>query len=240
VQRNVGDLLGLGSIDNANRASGDRQADYVNALALFAATVEKICEDMLFLQRDEIGEAGERFHYGKVGSSTMAQKRNPSHAMNMTGLARLIRSRAPLAVESTIRKDEGDGSGNNVLDLLIPETSILAVSLAGGLAKLIEGMEVHPAAMRRNLDASRGMIMSEAVMMALGPKIGRGVAHHVLYDAAVETVRSGRSLQDVLGERPECAGVDVAALTDPANYLGESAAYIEEEVRAATSVIGSE
>jgi adenylosuccinate lyase len=233
VQEKVGELLGLGSIDNANRASADRLADYVNTLALFAATVEKICEDMLFLQRDEIAEASERFHYGKVGSSTMAQKRNPSHAMNLVGVARLLRSRAPLAVESMIRKDEGDGSGNNVMDIVVPEVAILAVSLAGGLARLIEGLEVDPAAMRRNLAASRGQIMSEAVMMSLGPKLGRGVAHHLLYDAAVESVRSGRTLADVLGERPELADVDIGALTDPAGYLGEAVNYVLAETKAA-------
>jgi adenylosuccinate lyase len=234
VQEKVGALLGLGSIDNANRASADRQADLVNTLALFAATVEKICEDMLFLQRDEIGEASERFHYGKVGSSTMAQKRNPSHAMNLIGLARLLRSRAPLAVESMIRKDEGDGSGNNVMDVVLPEASILAASLAGGLGRLIEGLDIDATAMRRNLGASRGLIMSEAVMMALGPKLGRGTAHHLLYDAAVESVRSGRTLAEVLGERPELAGVDLDALTDPASYLGETVDYILAETTAAT------
>jgi adenylosuccinate lyase len=233
VQEKVGALLGLGSIDNANRASADRQADLVNTLALFAATIEKICEDMLFMQRDEIGEASERFHYGKVGSSTMAQKRNPSHAMNLIGLARLLRSRAPVAVESMIRKDEGDGSGNNVMDVVLPEVSILAASLASGLARLIEGLDIDAAAMRRNLAASRGLIMSEAVMMALGPKLGRGVAHHLLYDAAVESVRSGRTLAEVLGERPELADVDLGALTDPARYLGEAADYILTETKTA-------
>jgi adenylosuccinate lyase len=229
VQEKVGELLGLGSIDNANRASADRLADYVNTLALFAATVEKICEDMLFMQRDEIAEASEHFHYGKVGSSTMAQKRNPSHAMNLVGMARMLRSRAPLAVESMIRKDEGDGSGNNIMDIIVPEVSILAVSLANGLAKLIEGMEVNTAAMKRNLSASRGQIMSEAVMMALGPKLGRGVAHHLLYDAAVESVRSGRTLTEVLSEQPELADVNVSALTDAAGYLGEAVDYVLAE-----------
>jgi adenylosuccinate lyase len=133
-----------------------------------------------------------------------------------------------------IRKDEGDGSGNNVMDVVLPEASILAASLAGGLARLIEGLDIDATAMRRNLGASRGLIMSEAVMMALGPKLGRGTAHHLLYDAAVESVRSGRTLAEVLGERPELAGVDLDALTDPASYLGETVDYILAETTAAT------
>jgi adenylosuccinate lyase len=236
VQARVGALLGLGSSDTANRSCGDRFAAYVSALSLFAPTVERICEDVLFLQRDEIAEASEAFHYGKVGSSTMAQKRNPSFGMNLTGVARLLRHRAPLAMEAMIRKDEGDGAGSNVMDTVLPEASILAISLATGLAKLMEGLEVFPAAMKRNLEASRGMIMSEAVMMKLGPKLGRGEAHHLLYDAAVEAVRSGRHLREVLAGKPELKGVDVDALLDPAGYLGEIVAMVEEEAQLAKRI----
>jgi adenylosuccinate lyase len=231
VQAGVAKLLGLSSSDTANRSCGDRYASYINALALFAPTVERICEDVLFLQRDEIQEASEAFHYGKVGSSTMAQKRNPSFGMNLTGVARLLRHRAPLAMEAMIRKDEGDGAGSNVMDTVLPEASILAISLAKGLAKLMDGLEVFPEAMKRNLEASRGMIMSEAVMMKLGPKLGRGEAHHLLYDAAVEAVASGRHLREVLAGKAELKGVDIAALLDPAGYLGEIAKMVEDEAR---------
>ena len=220
------------------RCSGDRVAEVVAVLALFAATVEKIALEVVFLQRDEVAEVSERFHYGKVGSSTMAQKRNPAHALNLVGMARLLRSRAPAATESMVRMDEGDSGASNVLDVIMPEVAILGVSLASGLGRLIDGLEVDAGAMRRNLDISRGLIMSEAVMMELGERIGRGQAHHLLYDAAVESVESGLALAEVLASRPECAGMDMTALLDPARYLGEASDCIEDEARKAGVGLG--
>ena len=238
VQDRVAALLGLGSIDVPMRSSCDRMAEVVAVLALFAATVERIALDVVFLQRDEVAEVSERFHYGKVGSSTMAQKRNPAHALNLVGMARLLRSRAPAATEAMIRMDEGDAGASNVLDVIVPEAAVLGVSLASGLGRLIDGLEVDAGAMRRNLDISHGLIMSEAVMMKLGERIGRGDAHHLLYDAAVESVASGRTLAEILASRPECAEMDVAALLDPACYLGEASDCIEEEARKARASLG--
>ena len=127
------------------------------------------------MQRTEIGEAEEASHLGKIGSSTMAQKRNPSIAVNLIGMARMARSRVPLALESMVRSDEGDAAAANVTDALLPEAAILAVSLAEKLAQLMDGLVVHPEIMRRNLDLSGGSIMSEAVMMRLAERIGRHV-----------------------------------------------------------------
>ena len=237
VQARVAELLGLGSIDIAMRSSSDRIADHIGVLALFAATVEKIALEVVFLQRDEIGEASESFHYGKIGSSTMAQKRNPSHALNLVGMARLLRSRAPVATESMVRMGEGDASASNVLDVILPEAAILGVSLATGLGQLVEGLEVDIAAMRRNLDISGGLIMSEAVMIALGERLGRGHAHHLLYDAAVESVSSSRPLAEVLAGHPEIADIDVAALLDPSGYLGEAMQCVDDEVRRSANAV---
>jgi adenylosuccinate lyase/3-carboxy-cis,cis-muconate cycloisomerase len=237
VQARLAELLGLGSIDIPMRASCDRIADYVGVLSLFAATVEKIGLEVVFLQRDEIGEASESFHYGKIGSSTMAQKRNPSHALNLVGMARLLRSRAPVATEQMIRMGEGDAAAGNVLDVVLPEAAILGVSLASGLGRLVEGLDVDVGAMRRNLDISGGLIMSEAVMIALGEKLGRGPAHHLLYDAAVESVSTARPLADVLASRAELRGIDVAGLLDPSSYLGEAMLCVDDEVRRSSRAV---
>ena len=231
LQARIGELLGLGSIDIPMRSSSDLSADYIGTLSLFAATVEKIGLEVVFLQRDEIGEVSESFHYGKIGSSTMAQKRNPSHALNLVGMARLLRSRAPTATEAMIRMGEGDAAASNVLDVILPEVAILGVSLATGLNQLVSGLDVNTAAMRRNLDISGGLIMSEAVMIALGDRLGRGAAHHLLYDAAIESVTTGQPLAKILGAHPELRDMDIAALLDPETYLGEAMPCVDDEVR---------
>ncbi|MBL8326005.1 MAG: adenylosuccinate lyase family protein [Rubrivivax sp.] len=218
----------------AARASYDRMSDYASALALLAGTAQKIAQDVVFLQRTEIGEVTEAFHMGKVGSSTMAQKRNPSTALLLASLARMLRARLPAALEAMVRMDEGDSSATNVTDTLLPEIAILAASVAQTLARLAEGLQVHPMAMRRNLDLTRGLIAAEAAMMRLTQGMGRHEAHRLLYEAAQRTHAEGLPFAEAiaahpaLGGRPLPAGLPQAL--EPAGYLGQSAALTQAVV----------
>jgi adenylosuccinate lyase/3-carboxy-cis,cis-muconate cycloisomerase len=125
-------------------------------LALFAGTAEKIAQDIVSMQRTEIGEIEEAFHMGKVGSSTMAQKRNPSTALMLISLCRMMSARLPLVVGSMVRMDEGDSSASNVSDVAIPEVGILSASIAATLDKLIGGLDVHVEAMSKNAGITNG------------------------------------------------------------------------------------
>jgi adenylosuccinate lyase/3-carboxy-cis,cis-muconate cycloisomerase len=232
VQARVAEILGLTPATLPMRSSFDRGAEYVATLGLLAATAEKIAHEVAFMQRTEIGEAEEASHLGKVGSSTMAQKRNPSIAGNLIGMARMARSRVPLALESMVRANEGEAAAANVADVLLPEAAILAVSIAEKLAQLMDGLVVHPEIMRRNLDLSRGRIMSEAVMMRLGERIGRHRAHHLLYEAAHRSVTDSVAFATALAEHPTLDGLDVDLLLDPSTYLGEAPACVDDVVAA--------
>lgn len=234
VQAGVARRLGLEVNDLPQRSIYDRQGAYVSALGLLAATVEKIAAEVFTLQRTEFGEVAEGFHRGKVGSSTMAQKRNPGLVMNLVGLARLLRSRIPLVLEAMVRHDEGDGTANNICETTLPEALCCAVSLAQGLAALADGLAVDSAAMERNLKLSGGMIASEAVMMALARHIGRHHAHQVLYDVAQDTAEGGGAFVDRLRShalvKPLLTELDLDALVDPVNYLGEASACVDQEL----------
>lgn len=173
VEARMAEILGLEAAGLPMRASFDRAADYIAALGLLAGSAEKLAEDIVFMQRSEIGEVEEAFHMGKVGSSTMAQKRNPSTALLLVSLCRLMRAKVPLALESQVRKDEGDSSATNVMDVALPDIAILAASIAETLARLVDGLVVHTDAMARNLALSNGLIVSEAVMMRLSDALGR-------------------------------------------------------------------
>src|SRR3989344_5537062 len=107
----------------------------------------------------------------------MAQKRNPSMALLLVSLARMLRTRTQAALETMVRMDEGDSSATNVADTLLPEIAIIATSVAETLARLAQGLAVNPQAMSRNLAMTRGLIASEAVMMRLTRLMGRHEAH---------------------------------------------------------------
>lgn len=236
VQARMADILGLAPATIPMRSSFDRIAGYVSTLGLLAATSEKIAQDVVFMQRSEIGEAEEAFYTGKVGSSTMAQKRNPATALLLISLTRMARSRVALALESMVRMDEGDSSASNVADTLLPEAAILAVSIGEKLAQLMGGLVVCPEAMRRNLDLSGGRILSEAVMMRLAEHIGRHHAHHVLYEAAQRSAAERTAFATALAEHPAmrdaAAGLDLPSLLHPAAYLGEAGACVDDVVAA--------
>ena len=235
VQQRVAQLLGLSSMDVSMRSSSDGFAHYASLLSLMAATVEKIAREVIFLQRNEIAEVAESFHRGKVGSSTMSQKRNPQTAMNLVTISRLLRSRAALLCDSMIQQDEGDAASSNMVGVVLPELAILAVSVVRNLHTLLAGLTVDTVAMQRNLQVSGGLIVSEAVMMALAIHLGRHTAHKVLYDVAHDSHDSGKSFMALIAAHPSVQPLrhrlDLAALLKPENYLGESAQIVEQEIQ---------
>ena len=238
VEAGMAAHLGLLPAGLPMRSSYDRVSDFVSALGLLAGTAQKIAQDVVFMQRTEIGEVEEAFHMGKVGSSTMAQKRNPSLALQLVSLARMMRARVPLALEAMVRMDEGDSSASNVTDALLPEIAIIAASIAETLNKLAQGLVVHPEAMRRNLDLSKGLIASEAVMMRLTGLMGRHEAHQLLYDAAQRTVAEGVPFMTAIKEHPLLAmhdlPADLAQSLEASAYIGQSSAIATETVARVT------
>lgn len=234
VERLIGRKLGLAAAGLPARASYDRICDYVTALGVLGGTTEKIAHDVVFLQRTEVGEVSEAFHLGKVGSSTMAQKRNPASALMLISMARLLRSRVMLALEGMARMDEGDSSSSNVNDVTLPEIAILAVSITETLHKLAAGLTVSPGAMDRNARLTNGLIVSEAAMMRLTETMGRHEAHQFVYEAAQCSISGGVPLLDVLRERLLARGKALPAGFEQSlaveHYVGESARLTGEAV----------
>jgi 3-carboxy-cis,cis-muconate cycloisomerase len=226
VEAEMAAILGLEPASLPMRSSYDRVSDYVCALALLAGTAEKIAQDIVFMQRTEIGEIEEAFHMGKVGSSTMAQKRNPSTALMLISLCRMMSARLPLVVGSMVRMDEGDSSASNVSDVAIPEVGILGASIAATLDRLIDGLDVHVDVMSRNVGITNGLIVSEAAMMQLSDRIGRHHAHHLLYEAAQRSVMEGMAFTQAIAEHPQMAGRDMVTL-DVSGYTGESGTLVD-------------
>ncbi len=230
VEAEMAAILGLEPAILPMRSSLDRANDYFCALGLLAGTADKIAHDIVFMQRTEIAEVEEAFHMGKVGSSTMAQKRNPSTALLLTSLCRLLSARLPLLMGSMLRLDEGDSSASNVSDVAVPEIAILGASVAETLSRLVDGLVVHADAMKRNVEITNGLIVSEAAMMQLADRIGRHTAHHMLYDAAQRSVMEGIPFTQAIAEHPEMADHDMVTL-DTAGYTGSSGTLVDKLAR---------
>lgn len=233
VQEKMALTLGMHSSVVPMRSSCDGMAAYICALGQMGATFEKIARDIFFLQRTEIGEVQEGFHYGKIGSSTMPQKRNPQQTINIVGVAQMLRSRMSLATMLMVRMNEGDATQENVMNVLLPEVSIFAVSLARNMTNLIAGLTFNADRMLKNLNVTGGLILAEAVMLELGRHIGRPQAHHAIYNATLACASKGISFEEAIHE--ELADqklpdeLDLKALLRPQNYLGEAADCVQGE-----------
>lgn len=234
VEARVADVLGLQRPEIGGRADADHQAEYVAFLGMLAATCEKVAADLIVLQRSELAEISERHYVGRTGSSTMAQKRNPTEAQRVVMLARMARSRVPLALDSMVRQDEGDAVASHVMDYILPEASIFGFSALGAMRELLDGMQVHSERMLQTLQASGGLIMAESIMMLLAEGIGRDHAHQLVHGAASECVEKGTSFLPTLRRHLQSVGIDASTLgeelLDARHYLGEIPALVEQVV----------
>ena len=145
----------------------DRHAAWVAALALIAATLEKISLEIRHLQRTEVREAEEPFSAGQKGSSAMPHKRNPVTAEQICGLARVVRSNAQAAFENIALWHERDISHSSVERVILPDSAILVDYMLAKSRWLVEGMRVYPERMRRNLESTHGLIYSGQLLLDL-------------------------------------------------------------------------
>lgn len=234
VEARIAGALGLQAPEIGGRTDADRQAEYVTFLSMLAATCEKVAADLIVMQRSELAEISERHYAGRTGSSTMAQKRNPTEAQRVVMLARMARSRAPIALDAMVRQDEGDAVASHIMDYILPEASVFGLSTLSALRELLQGMQVHPERMLATLQASGGLIMAESIMMLLAEGIGRSHAHELVHGAATECAEQGTQFLPALRRHLESVGIDSSVITgqllDPRHYLGEIRALIDQVV----------
>jgi len=147
--------------------SRDRHAAYIAALALTAATMEKIALEIRHLQRTEVREAEEPFSKGQKGSSAMPHKRNPITCEQICGLARVVRSNVQAAFDNIALWHERDISHSSVERVILPDSLILTDYLLAKTTWLVENMAVYPQRMLRNLNQTRGLVFSGQLLIDL-------------------------------------------------------------------------
>ncbi len=223
--------LGLAQPAIAWHTARDTIAETMAFLALITGSLAKIATDVVLLTATETGEVFEPFAPGRGGSSTMPQKRNPVSSELILACAKQVQSRTALVMDSMAADLERSTGPWHVEWAALPEAFVLASGALAQARFLVEGLRVDPDAMRANMDLTRGLIVSEAVMMGLAPALGRQAAHDLVYEACRIATDERRALLDVLLDMPEVtAKLDrdaLAALCEPGNYVGEAPEMVD-------------
>jgi len=180
--------LGLSAVPIASQVvQRDRHAEFLAALAIAATSIERFAIEVRHLQRTEVGEVEEPFGAGQKGSSAMPHKKNPITSEQMSGQARLIRGYLQVALENIPLWHERDISHSSAERVILPDATILLDYMIHRFTRIVSGMVVHPDAMRRNLDMSRGLIFSGTILLELAKKgVSRDEAYGWVQKAAMD------------------------------------------------------
>ena len=161
----------------------DRHAEYAGTLAILAASLERIATEIRHLQRTEVREAEEPFGGEQRGSSAMPHKRNPVGCEQICGLARVVRGNAVAATENIALWQERDISHSSVERIILPDSTILVDYMLARMADIVANMKVFPERMRRNLDATQGLVFSGQLLQDL-------IEHGMPREDAYKTVQA--------------------------------------------------
>jgi len=237
IQRLVMKELGLEpALISTQVLSRDRYAELISVLAIIASSLEKIANEIRNLQRTEIAEVFEPFVSKQVGSSTMPHKRNPHKSERICGLARIVRSNLEPALETIALEHERDLTNSALERVTFPTTFILLDYMLKQTKLVLSGLEFNYNNIKKNLKLTKGLIMTEHLMMGLVKKgIGRQQAHEMLRKASIKVMKSNKTLKEVLTEieiiKKKFTGKELDWYLDPKNYLGTAVEQVENVVK---------
>nr|WP_267895737.1 3-carboxy-cis,cis-muconate cycloisomerase [Pseudomonas mendocina] len=212
----------------------DRLVEFASLLGMIAGSLGKLGRDLSLLMQTEAGEVFEPSAPGKGGSSTMPHKRNPVSAAVLIGAA----TRAPGLVTTMFaampqEHERSLGLWHAEWDTL-PELCCLVSGALQQALLVVPGLEVDAARMRANLELTQGLVLAEAVSIALAQKIGRDAAHHLIEQCCKQAVREGAHLRSVLGANTEVSAqlsaTELDRLLDAAHYLGQARRWVERAI----------
>ena len=208
----------------------DTIAEILNFLALLGATLGKIALDIIVMSSNEIGEVSEPFIPHRGASSTMPQKRNPISSEVVLAASKSLRANAGLGLDAMVTDFERASGPWHLEWIAIPEAFVLCSGALQHTNSTLGGLVVNVSVMLNNLHSTRGLIVSEAVMMGLALHLGRQKAHDVVYEACRVAIENDRALFDVLKDDSSLSGLDsqtLAKLCDPLDYLGSSLQMVD-------------
>ena len=244
VQAAVMDDLGLGCEEAATQlVCRDRYAEMVFVMSLIVTSCERYATEVRNLQRSEIGEVQEAFDARKqVGSSTMAQKKNPMLSENVSGLARVVRSYLAPQMESMVLWHERDLSNSSAERFIIPHVAVLTDDILYKMTDVLRNLVVNEERMLKNIGSAGGFIMAESVLLELASRgMGRQEAHELVRQAAIAAEGQGKDLRTALSENKEVMALmsekELDAAMDPTAYLGAAPAMTDQVVAQAQKTL---
>lgn len=240
IQDHVMKILGLTPAEITTQiVPRDSLAELILTLSLISSTLDKIANEIRNLHRTEIKEVEEAFEEAtQVGSSTMPHKRNPIGSEKVCGLAKIIRGFAIPALENVIQEHERDLTNSSCERVMIPEVFLLLDEQLKTMYQVLSNLRLYPDNMMKNIEATMGLIFSEAVMIALAMKgYDRQKAHELLRVSCIEAMRKRVHLKEILKNTDVSlylSNEELDELFKPENYLGKA---IELTERVALSTL---
>lgn len=236
VQRHMLEDLELAVPQAAWHTARDGLAEWVCVLGMIAATMGKIANEVINLQRSEIAELEEPFELGKIGSSTMPHKRNPMICEAIMAGSLVVRQDAALALNAMVQEHERDMGPWQAEWEFVPRATIMTAGTLALTIRVLGGLHVRADQMRRNLDTTGGLMLSEAVMLALGQHIGKQEAHELIYGVCMQAFERGSPLLEALADEPRVTAhlhrERISELLEPQRYTGLAAVMTERAVAA--------
>ena len=227
VEEHVCRSLGIGSEPASTQVTArDRHAQFLGAIALAGASLERFATEVRLLQRNEVGEVAEGFRPGQKGSSAMPHKRNPISSEQMAGMARLLRGYSTTAVENVALWHERDISHSSVERVIIPDACTVLHYMLVTFTGLMERLEVNSARMRANLDSTGGLVVSGALLSELIQQSGlsRDGAYRIVQRNAASVLDGGGVLWERLAADPDVTipADRLEEVSDPMRFLAET------------------
>ena len=186
----------------------DRHAELLAALAVAASSLDSFALEIRHLARTEVGEAQEPFGRGQKGSSAMPHKRNPVVAERICGLARVVRAQALVGLENVALWHERDISHSSAERVVFPDSFILTDFLLAEAADIVGNWVVHPDRMRANIDATRGLIYSQSVLLALTKNgLVREEAYQIVQRNSLKAWTEGLDFRALIAADADVTGV---------------------------------
>ena len=202
----------------------DRHAEYLCTLAIICSTFDKMATEIRHLQRTEVREASEPFVKSQKGSSSMPHKRNPIGSENISGLARVVRSNALVALQNVALWHERDISHSSAERVVLPDSTTLAHYLCVRLNRILSGLAVNPEQMQANLEITGGLFNSSSLLLALCRKgVLREEAYLWVQRNAMKVWDEGADFRQLITDDPDISAVlsseEIDALFDPKDKL---------------------
>ncbi len=234
VQKRLAEILGLAQPTAPWHVARDTFGEFASIVNVLCSSISRMCFDLVGMHKQEVGEIEEDFPMGRLGSSTMPQKRNPDFYETLMGMNWVVNGLTTVAINCQHPQHERCTACMMADWWYIPSLYITAASIIEGFKSLLDTIHVYPERMLRNINLTRGGVTAEAMMIELGHKIGRMDAHEVVYESAMKSYEQERDLADCLLEDPRVTSVfseeEVRKILTPLNYIGVAPKVVDNVI----------